>query len=275
MKTDPNLSNSRNASRADKDNDPVALSDLIPKEVRDFIRLQNEKAGRETGEITFMIPDEIIEEKYLQPGTRLRKLSKKEKDDYMKRFLVQMEEFCTSLFQTYSHARDVKSYYQRVRNDINAILETLDDKTIKKIMPKVTGYKSELDVIHDTILRHKQTLRNPRGLTDKDIRDIYDDLRKQAEDIPAINNRFRKRVAKNITPAAASSAATIAALALGAHHNVPDILSAMQGAAEDHTPHYHAPVDEAMPLRFSTASAKPRTKENAPQTRPAETEEIA
>lgn len=285
----PNFRDANGASPSDhtgKERDPASMTgihvmnppDNVPKEVRDFIRLQNEKAGRETGEIFYMLSDEVIEEKYLQPGTTLKKLRKKdkEKEDYLKRFLAQMEEFFITLFKTYKHAVEVKTFYHRVRNDINAVLETLDDKTIKKIMPKVTGYKAELDAIHDFINDRKRTLRM-ENLTERELQKIHKELEQKAQEIASIEKRFRKRVTKAVMPDAASAATAVAATASLSH--APDILSAMHKVAEDHTPHYHTPIDEAMPLRFSTASAqKPSAPKNeGPQTRPltTETEEIA
>lgn len=188
-----------------------------------------------------------------------------------------MEEFFIALFQTYNHAVEVKTFYHRVRNDINAVLETLDDKTLKKIMPKVESYKAELNDIHDFINERKKILKTA-NLTEKELQKIHKELEQKAREIANINTRFRKRVTKAVTPATVASTATAVAATASLSH-APDVLSAMHKVAEDPTPHYHPDITEAMPLRFSTASAKKPNapKDSAPQTRPVatETEEIA
>jgi hypothetical protein len=221
----------------------------LPKQVQDFIRLQNERAFRETGEALSMIPQVALESNYGFDGVTLKKLGKKKKKDYLKRFLEQMEEFIGAICQTYDRATEVKGLYNVVHNNIYSILENLDDDVVSEIMPKVGEYHAELHEAKQAIVAHKEVLKTAPSLDRKTVAAINEDLEIKAEKIVSIGQRFRTRVLNILSRREEEEEKESLSPDLRTH-----LMSDMRHAAHDPTPHYHAPVVDAMPLRFSSSA---------------------
>ncbi len=166
----------------------------LPPEVMNLIRLENERAFRETGEMIRAIPAFVLE-KYEIAGQRLKKISKKnEKAEYMRRFYLQMEEFFRHIGETFKKAGEVRAIYSAVKEEINSVLENLDSKDAEKLSPKAEQYKSELREIKETINTHRETLRRGENLDPSRVSEINRDLDAKTEEIRSIYGRFLRRL---------------------------------------------------------------------------------
>jgi hypothetical protein len=251
--------------------------DNVPKEVRDFIRLQNEIAGRETGELIYMLSAEAIEDHYLNSDAPLKKMKKKDKRDYMKRFMEQMEAFINAICHTYGKAIEVKELHHRVKTHMVAVLESMDEKTAAKMLPHVERYNAELAEAKENVSIYKRILRDMRNPDHARVQEINQELEAESEKIANIQRRFQNRVEQVTTPAAAETTATATAEpSMSSASHAPDMHSAMDNAAKNPKAHYRAPVSDSMPAHFSGSAeqsgkpGKPKPAPQAPAQKPAE-----
>lgn len=217
-------------------------------------KLNNFRAGMDTGEMAWGIPE--FTEKYEPLDNKSpRRKRKKKKSDFWERLLERTLEMQREIWATFQYAAQVKIYHSAVKNDINKILESLPREQALRLVPKAEQYKAELREIKTTINQHTETLKKSELLNRSEIESIHQDLAVQTAEIENISNRFRSRVSKVINNpvtrfAAKASACACCTVAKMCRHKFRNALEAASRATAPVT----LPVPDTMPLRFSSAS---------------------
>jgi hypothetical protein len=169
-------------------------TDRLPTATRNFIRLQNEIAYRDTGETLSMLSPTLIESKYAIKGVRFRKLrSKQEKEEYLRRFLEEMEKFFHEVFHTYARAEAAEAYFQKVEQYIETTLKVMDKHQLKAFAPVIQEVRAELEQAKQEILEHKDTLTSQRLPNLNTVRQIDSDLDAKVAQLKQTTVSFKER----------------------------------------------------------------------------------